>query len=201
MFSTKGVNTQDSKKVGKYFSYGIHQLSIYDIEIKTASTGSKQLTLMMETQPVTTEGFEPEMGHRGQVGRVAFPGTFLKLDDTRAVEEFNKSVGIIADKLGVRKQLDEINAADFDSYIQAIKPLFVNKFAWWAIAGEEYIKADGKTGVRLKTRRYSFIASLEEGQNKIEKFDPSKTYNFKPAVKPDADSVPASVVVNDDLPF
>lgn len=200
MFSTKGVNTQDSKKAGKYFSYGIHQLFINDIEIKTASTGSKQLTLMMETPPVTAEGFEPEAGHKGQVGRVAFPGTFLKLEDSKAVEEFNKSVGIIADKLGVRKQLDEINAADFDSYIHAIKPLFVGKYAWWAIAGEEYIKADGKTGVRLKTRRYSFIANLEEGQNKLEKFDPSKAYNFKPAVRPDADSVPTAAVVND-LPF
>lgn len=200
MFSTKGVNTQDSKKVGKYFSYGIHQLFIYGIEIKTASTGSKQLTLLMETQPMNADGFEPEAGHKGQVGRVAFPGTFLKLEDAKAVEEFNKSVGIIADKLGVRKQLDEINAGDFDSYIHAITPLFTNKAAWWAIAGEEYIKADGKVGVRLKTRRYSFVASLEEGQSHLEKFDPSKTYNFKPAVKPDADSVPVAAAVND-LPF
>ena len=200
MFSTKGVNTQDSKKVGKYFSYGIHQLSIFDIEIKTASTGSKQLTLLMETNPVTAEGFEPEAGHKGQVGRVAFPGTFVKLEDAKAVEDFNKSIGIIADKLGVRSELDNISAPDFDSYINAIKPLFVNKSAWWAIAGEEYIKADGKTGVRLKTRRYSFVASLAEGEGKLEKFDPSKTYNFKPAIKPDADSVPATAVVND-LPF
>ena len=200
MFSTKGVNTQESKKLGKYFSYGIHQLFIYGIEIKTASTGSKQLTLLMETAPVHTEGFEPEAGHKGQVGRVAFPGSFLKLEDSKAVEEFNKNIGLVADKLGVRKQLDEINASDFDSYIEAIKPLFTGKSAWWAIAGEEYVKADGKTGVRLKTRRYSFVASLSEGQNHLEKFDPSKAYNFKPVAKPDADSIPAAGVTND-LPF
>lgn len=201
MFSTKGVNTQDSKKLGRYFSYGIHQLFIYDIEIKTASTGSKQLTLMMETQPVTASGFEPEAGHKGQVGRVAFPGVFLKLDDSAAIEEFNKGVGIIADKLGVRKQLDEINAGDFDSYVEAFKPLFIGKPAWWTIAGEEYYKADGKTtGNRLKLRRYSFIASLEEGQNHLEKFDVTKSYNFKPATRPDADSVPTATTATD-LPF
>lgn len=200
MFSTKGVNTQESKKVGKYFSYGIHQLFIYDIDIKTASTGSKQLTFQMETMPLNVEGFEPEEGHKGQVGRVAFPGSFLKLEDSKAVEEFNKNIGIIADKLGVRKQLDEVSAPDFDSYIAAIKPLFVGKPAWWAIAGEEYLKNDGKTGVRLKTRRYSFVASMSEGQSHLEKFDPSKSYNFKPVVKPDADSIPASAM-NSDLPF
>ena len=200
MFSTKGVNTQENKKLGKYFSYGIHQLFIYDIEIKTATTGSKQLTLLMETMPVNADGFEAEPGHKGQVGRVAFPGTFLKLEDSKAVEEFNKNVGLIADKLGVRKQLDEINASDFDSYVNAIKPLFIGKPAWFAVAGEEYIKADGKTGVRLRTRRYSFVASLSEGQTHLEKFDPSKAYNFKPAVRPDADSVPANAM-SSDLPF
>ena len=200
MFSTKGVNTQDSRKVSKYFSYGIHQLFIYGVEIKTASTGSKQLTFLMETAPVNVDGFEPEAGHKGQVGRVAFPGSFIKLEDSKAIEEFNKNIGIIADKLGVRKQLDEVTAPDFDSYVDKITPLFVGKPAWWAIAGEEYLKADGKTGVRLKTRRYSFVASLSEGQNHLEKFDPSKAYNFKPVAKPDADSVPAAGMTND-LPF
>ena len=200
MFSTKGVNTQETKKIGKYFSYGIHQLFIYDIEIKTAKTGSKQLTLFMETMPITQDGFEAEPGHKGQVGRVAFPGTYLKLEDPKAVTEFNKNVGIIADKLNVRKQLDEVNAGDFDSYVQAIKPLFVGKPAWWAIAGEEYLKADGKVGTRLKTRGYSFISSMSEGQSHLEKFDITKSYNFKPVARPDKDSMPAAEVVND-LPF
>jgi hypothetical protein len=200
MFSTKGVNTQDSKKVSKYFSYGIHQLFIFGIEVKTASTGSKQLTFLMETPPVTADGFEAEAGHKGQVGRVAFPGSFIKLEDSKAVEEFNKNIGIIADKLGVRKQLDDISAPDFDSYVEKIAPLFANKPAWWAIAGEEYLKNDGKTGVRLKTRRYSFVASMSEGKDHLEKFDASKSYNFKPVVKPDADSIPATGVAND-LPF
>lgn len=198
MFSTKGVNTQDSKKVSKYLTYGIQQLFIYDIDIKTASTGSKQLTFHMESEPV--EGLDAEPGHKGQVGRVAFPGSYLKMDNVEAVKEFNTSIGIIADKLGVRAELDEITAPDFDSYINAVKPLFLNKSAWWTIAGEEYAKQDGKTGMRLKTRRYSFVASLAEGKDHLDKFDISKSYNVKLMPKPDADSVSAPSMVND-LPF
>ena len=200
MFGTKGVNTQNSRKLSKYFSYGIHQLKINGIEVKTASTGSKQLTFLMETPPITVDGFEPEAGHKGQVGRVAFPGSFIKMDNQAMIEEFNKGVGLIADKLGVRAELDNIQASDFDSYVAAITPLFSGKLAWWAIAGEEYNKADGKTGVRLKTRRYSFVSSLAEGQTHLEKFDDTKAYNLKRLPTPDADSVPTAAVVND-LPF
>lgn len=199
MFGTKGVTAQEPRKESKYFTYGNQELFIYDIEVKTASTGSKQLTFHMETPPV--EGLEPEEGHKGKVGRVAFPGAFIKMDDTQAVERFNKDIALIADKLGVRAELDNVTASDFDSYINAIKPLFVNKPAFWCIAAEEYNKADGKVGVRLKTRRYSFIASIQEGIDHLEKFDKSKAYNFKPVPKPDADSQVTSATLVNDLPF
>ncbi len=183
MFTTKGLNTE--KKLSKYVSYGNHYLKINDIEIKTAMSGSKQLIFHMETPEVKAEGFTPEEGYKGQVGKVAFPGSYLKMDNEKAVKEFNTAIGTIADTLGVRAELDNINVETFDEYVQAITPILTNKYAWWALSGEEYIKSDGKIGTKLKVRRYKFISSTEKGESGLGAFDASVAYNLKKAEKPD----------------
>lgn len=183
MFTTKGLNTE--KKLSKYVSYGNHYLKINDIEIKTAMSGSKQLIFHMETPEVKAEGFTPEEGYKGQVGKVAFPGSYLKMDNEKAVKEFNTAIGTIADTLGVRAELDNINVETFDEYVQAITPILTNKYAWWALSGEEYIKSDGKIGTKLKVRRYKFISSTEKGESGLGAFDASVSYNLKKAEKPD----------------
>lgn len=192
MFTTKGLNTE--KKLSKYVSYGNHYLKINNIEVKTAMSGSKQLIFHMETPAITAEGFVPEEGFKGQVGKVAFPGSYLKLDNEKAVKEFNTAIGTIADTLGVRTDLDKINVETFDEYITAITPILTGKYAWWALSGEEYIKSDGKIGTKLKVRRYKFISSDEKGESGLGTFDASLAYNLKKAEKPDAKP-------KDDLPF
>jgi len=196
MFGTKGINTQQERRVSKYISYGNNYLRINDITVKTAQSGSKQLIFSMETPKVENPAFEPELGFEGQVGKVAYPGSYVKLDNEKAVEEFNKGLAIIADKLGVRSQFDEINAESFDEYVEKVKNLLINKYAHWAISGEEYIKADGRVGTKLKTRRYKFIASQEEGSEALGVFDPKQHYNVKRVDVPDAAPAP-----KDDLPF
>lgn len=186
MFTTKGLNTE--KKLSKYVSYGNHYLKINDIEIKTAMSGSKQLIFHMETPEVKAEGFVPEEGYKGQVGKVAFPGSYLKMDNEKAVKEFNTAIGTIADTLGVRAELDNINVETFDEYVQAITPILTGKYAWWALSGEEYIKSDGKIGTKLKVRRYKFISSTEKGESGLGAFDASVSYNLKKAEKPDTTS-------------
>ena len=193
MFTTKGLNTE--KKLSKYISYGNHLLRINSIEIKTAQSGSKQLIFHMESPEIKAQGFVPEEGYKGQVGKIAFPGSYLKMDNQTAVKEFNTAVGVIADTLGVRKELDNINAESFDEYVAAIEPLITNKYAWWAVAGEEYIKSDGKIGTKLKVRRYNFISSLEKGEPGLKPFDASLAYNLKKVEAPD------STAVKQDLPF
>lgn len=186
-FSTKGISTQSKpKKVSKYISYGNNLLKINDITVKTAQSGSKQLILNVETKPIDDPTFEPEMGYEGRVGKVAFPGVYIKLDDEKALENFYVDVATIAEKLGVRDQLDQINADSFDEYIDQLKDIFKGKYAYWAIAGEEYVKATGGVGIKLKTRRYKFIASLSEGEQGLGAFDASQTYNFKKTELPDA---------------
>lgn len=198
MFSTKNVAATATKK-SKYISPGNVNAMIKEVIIKTAASGSKQLTLIMETPPVTEAGFEPEEGCKGQIGKVAFPGVFIKMDNDKAKEEFNKALACIAEELDVRNELDKISAENFEDYIEKIKPLIVNKFAWWAVSGEEYPKQDGKFGVKLSLRRlstYSKFVSKQESE--LGTWDKSKGWNYKALPKTDQSAVE---VVKSDLPF
>lgn len=194
MFGTKGIDTKVEKRVSKYISYGNHYLRINDITVKTAQSGSKQLIFNMETPKVDNPNFEAEQGFEGQVGKVAFPGSYVKLDNETAVKEFNTALATIADKLGVRKDFDAINAESFDEYIESVKALLLGKYAYWSVAGEEYMKSDGRTGIKLKTRRYNFVASQQEGVSALGEFDATKAYNVKRMEQPDPAKKP-------DLPF
>ena len=49
---------------------------------------------------------------------------YIKLDDEKALENFYVDVATIAEKLGVRDQLDQINADSFDEYIDQLKDIF-----------------------------------------------------------------------------
>jgi hypothetical protein len=72
-------------------------------------------------------------------------------------------------------------------------PILRGKYAWWAVTGEEYEKADGKIGVRLGLRRFGFVASLEEGDSHLRAFDKTNKYDYKaissPSKDPDVDPI------------
>ena len=97
--------------------------------------------------------------------------------------EFFANLLLIADKLGVKAEIEAVNEKNlgsFESYAAAITPIF-NKagYAWFRIAGDEYEKNNGKIGVSLRFSRFGFVASTAEGESHLKPIDPNNTYDLK----------------------
>lgn len=201
MSGTRGVTAKDTRKMSPYLQYGVQNLRINAIEVKTAKTGSKQCIFSMESRPVTVEGFEGVDGAQGQVGKVNFPQFWLKPDNADAMSSFFEQVALIGDKLGVRAQIDAVDYQDFDSYIAAITPIIKNRYAWWKLVVEEYEREGKDPGKKLAIPRWGFIANEMEGESHL-KFDKSKSYDYKELkdTAKSADRTPMDTV-KDDLPF
>lgn len=206
-FTTKGVDTtkDTGNGISQFLEYGIKYCMINNIEVKTASTGSKQCILHMESAPVTLEGFKPndDATNGGQIGKVKFPGAWVKTNDPLNMERFIKDVAIMGDKLNVRDRIDSINAVDFDSYVSQVLPIVKGKYAWWKLAAEEYFNRDGKRKYSLALAKFGFIASKEEGEGHL-RFDKSNIYDYKTADADNSQLDAASTngaAVTDDLPF
>lgn len=218
-FSTIGLETAD--KVGKYLTYGINHCKIVGMSVMTAGTGSKKVRFQMEGAPEKA-GFEGVDGAKGKVGRV--DSSYMKED--KAFTIFMTQIGVIADKLGVRTEVDAIKAGTIEEYIALIEPLLKGKPAWWMFGGEEYeagrfklnllrfgfiksesevdassLKMDGYSGVELRTQDGK-IALLFSKDNKFHYQPLSKSVNGA-----DAPSASAGVLKFgqsnqvDDLPF
>lgn len=207
MISTKGVNADEKgpSKLSKWVSYGINELKINSIDVRVSSTGTGSFVLIfnMESPKVTTPGFEGHEGALGKIGRIQFPGSYVLPNDEKKMDKLVKDLCIIADKLGVREQLDAVQWEDTDniqSYFKKVEPIFQGKYAMWKIRGEETTKADGSPSLRLSVATFKFIQSLDSYKEKPElTFDKNDKWDFKPRVQPDA--VPEGSGAKDDLPF
>lgn len=212
MFSSQGLETEEKRGLGKYIGYGIQKLKINDIEVKTASTGKKQCIFYVETPRITVQGFEPETTATagGQVGKVRFPKIWVDPnDDGSSYDESTRKkkylmpdmihdIAVICDKLNLRGKLDQINTSTFEEYIEQVKPLLVNKFLWFKISGEEYLKQNQKKGIQLSIPRYGFVASESEGPDHLV-FDKNKVFDYKAVETPDSTNLDTKG--SGDLPF
>jgi hypothetical protein len=116
-------------------------------------------------------------------------------------QDFMRQIGVIADKLGVRPQVDAVTASTIEEYIAKVSPFLVGKFLWWNIGGEEY--KEGRFALHIL--RYDFVKSLSEieetslvydGYIAVEarnaagtiilRWDKANKYNLTAFVKPDA---------------
>lgn len=203
--STKGVDTTtEVRKPSKFIAYGIQELMITGIKVNVSSTGTGSFvtSFQMETPPVTDPTFEGFEGAKGKIGKVQFPRIYVKPDNAVHMQELVKNIGIIADKLGVRAEVDAIEWTEdmtIEKYFQVIENLFKGKYAMWKVCGEEQFKNDGsgKTSLRLALAKWGFVQTVESYKVKPEiTFDKNNKWDFKPAVAPDAVSSGT-----DDLPF
>jgi len=182
MYSTKGIDTSKKGKLSKYITCGGPQLlKINSMEIETAGTGSQRIVFFMETPPVDDDNFEGEGGAKGQIGKVRT--FYMKPENQNQSEEFLTNMGIIADKLGVRVQVDSIKADDLTDYVAQLALFITGKYLWFAIKGEEYPKQDNTLGLALQFRRYGFVASEAEGKDHVKPFDKTNKYDYVPYVK------------------
>lgn len=197
-FGTKNVDTTERSGVSKYLHYGIVMAKITGITVEKAkSTESKRIVFHMEGAPIMDKSFEGIDGAKGAVCKMAT--SYMNAD--KSYQDFMRQIGVIADKLGVRPQVDAITASTIEQYIAQVAPYFTGLFAWWCIGAEEY--NEGKFS--LKLLKFAFIKSLSEidpstlvydGNIAIEaknnagvemlKFDKTNKYQYTAFVKPDS---------------
>lgn len=223
-FKLSTVNT-DERRPGKYISYGIQELKINKIEIRTAASGSKVCNLFMETPPVTDSGFAGANGARGRIGTVQFPRTYIAWDSTvknpksneTPRESFIKDMLIIADKFGVREEANALEFEEgftFEDFVKGMESILVGHYAMWKLCGEQnwYTDQTGtlREGYRLATAKWGFIQNTEDYKSNPKlKFDPTNQYDLKLTPKPEVSSEPVApqdsdfeaVESKDDLPF
>lgn len=225
MFGTSGINTEE--QVGKYLTYGINHCKIVSMSvIKAQSTESKKVQFNMEGMPVGKD-FQGVEGAKGKVCRVET--SYMKED--KAYKDFMRQIGVIADKLGVRKEVDAVKASSIEDFIAQIEPILKGKFAWWMFGGEEYnekkwkqsllkfgfIKAESEVDeATLKMDGYIGVEIRNKENVVAMKFNKENKFHYNPFVKSaDADilpgasdsmkdmnfSLPGSTSSVDDLPF
>lgn len=214
MFNTKGKTGDSGFKTGKYVGIGPNKLKITGFTHKPSKAGDKfKIVVNFESKPITEDGWEGQDGALGQIGRSDI-GIYTNGTD-QAMDGILKAFVTIAETLGVRDQLDAIQASKIEEYLDKVSALVNNKFAWWLIGGEEYMgqDQDGNDKVKfvLKIPRFGFIAESEEGlQKKMKggefpiKGDPNAQWFFKNLEAMDEDEMAEKAGPTEDgedLPF
>jgi hypothetical protein len=202
MFGTKGVETVEGSSTSKYFSYGVNKAKIVDLKlVKSPSSPNQKLEVWLEGEPVTEKGFVGVDGARGKVGKLV---TYWLRED-KHYQDLLRQIGIIADKLGVRKEIDEISVnsvSEFGQYLQNIKPYLCGKYLWWVIGADYY----SETRYKLLLVKFNFVKSpseVDESSLVVERgipvqinltsggpalfFNKDNRYHFRPFEKADAE--------------
>jgi len=201
MFNLRKVPEQklDMKK-GKFIRPGVQDLILKDIHLeKSQNTGNERPVFLMETLPITEEGWEGFEGAKGQIGKVAGNfGYYLKNDDQKV--EFAGFLKSILKACGTYDEFIEKSSQDFEEIgelIEAIKPYVVGKIARYFVAGEQYHKLDNSgVGLRLKFPTRRAVESSNEEVSKLPTFDETNPNHFKKV-----DKVETKKETLDDLPF
>lgn len=184
MFSTKGQEVKGGG-VQKSIQPGVVYAHIYSGALRTSNKGDKKvLELVLETPAIS--GFEGWAIDKNQPEGAKFKGQSSKVTATVWTDQFNNpnaslneimsKLVMIAKALGLKDQVDNINASSIDEWVTAAIQIVSGKDLYFFIKGteEEY---NGKTIVKLSLPKYKFAAS-DEAQ--LDKFDKNNQYHFKP---------------------
>lgn len=212
MFGTNGVSTASVPSA--YIRYGIQNVKVNDFEVAVALSGSKRIVANIESKPIEVEGFKADKvaTNGGQIGRVAF-SSWIKDGSPHAakvIEDINKDMGILGDKLGVRKAVDAIKSDSLEDFVEQLNNVLCGEFFWLAITAEEYQKKDAEPGARpgitLSKRRFGFANSeaLEAGDDenkRLKPFDKSNRFDYKVLEVMDAPVADSAPEATADTPF
>jgi hypothetical protein len=178
MFNSSEVQNE-KQFVGKYITCGVQELRINKIEIKVAATGTKQLVFNTEGKECTQLGFEGVDGAKGPIGKIS---TFYMKPEQE--QEVTTIFARIADAVGTREQLNAVKAATLEEYVEAANKILTNKFANFAVGGEEYSKDGGRVGVKLSFPKFNFVEKIGTTPSTV-KYDPTNKFHYKKLVQPD----------------
>jgi hypothetical protein len=183
MFSTKGQEVKGGG-VQKSIQPGVVYAHIYSGALRTSNKGDKKvLELVLETPAIN--GFEGWAIDKNDLEGPKFKGQSSKVTATVWTDQFdnpNASLNeimsklvMIAKALGLKDQVDNINASSIDEWVKAAIQIVSGKDLYFFIKGteEEY---NGKTIVKLSLPKYKFAAN-DEAQ--LDKFDKNNQYHYK----------------------
>lgn len=201
MFSTKGQEVKTTGGSEKSLQPGVVYAHIFDGQVRTSRAGDKKV-LELTLEGPALENFEGWSINRGEENGPKFKGPSGRVTATMWTDQHNETnpmkneimfkLTAISIELGLRAELDNISASSLEDWVaQAIKVL-KGKDSYWFLKGteEEY---NGKTILKLSLPRYKFV-NLDE--TKLDKFDKSNQYHFKPLI---TKTVSSFEPVNDDF--
>jgi len=185
MFNTQGTNTQEGG-ISKFIKPGVYVCRIKGFEYIESKNGTPGVEITFESSPV--EGLTDDNGN--SIGQIAIETMWLSDKAWSFTMGNNREGGtkvrlaIIADKLGVREELDNIKAGTPKEYVEATKPLFKGKTARWAFGGEEIAasSADKINWVKSFLLPFKFVESIEEvpnSENTTLVYDKTNSYHYK----------------------
>lgn len=183
-FSTRG---QDVKQGGgsKGFNAGVVQASVFDAVVKTASTGKKQLQLVLVGPTIPDfEGWDIDRNdaskgkHKGLSsvvsGTIYVDSTVFNNTDVNANPFLHKFV-TIAKELGVKDEIDAISATSLEDWVKKAKDVVKGRPLYFFLAGAEEVY-EGKTRVKLSLPKYKFAAA---DPVKLDTFDKTNKWHYK----------------------
>lgn len=184
MFSTKGQEVKTGGGTAKSLQPGVVYAQINSGQLRTSNKGDKK-TLELYLEGPELENFEgwpidkdnPDgPKYKGQTARVAatiWTDEFANTNVSR--NEIMYKLTIIATELGLRDELNAIQAETIEQWVNNVLNLVKGKKAYWFLKGteEEY---NGKTIVKLSLPKYKFVSADE---TKLDKFDKNNKYHYK----------------------
>lgn len=183
MFSTKGQEVKTTGGTSKTFQPGVVYAHIYDVNLRTSSKGDKKVLELILEGPAL-ENFEGWSIIKNDEAGPKFKGQSARVTATMWTDQFNdvspakneivfKLINI-AIELGLRDEMDAIDAKDVEDWVKQAGKLLKGRDMYWFIKGteEEY---NEKTIVKLSLPKYKFC-SLDE--TKLEKFDKTNKYHY-----------------------
>ena len=189
MFKTEGQEvTQSGGGLNKTFEPGVVYAHIHSANVRTASTGSKALELVLEGPSIVN--FEGWAIDRENPEGPKFKGQSAKVTATIYTKEYNSDdvtkndilnkVLIISNELGLRREVDALSGdgsiKSIEQWVDAAVNILKGHDMYWFLVGKED-EYNGKIIVRLSLPKFK-LCSMDE--TKLNKFDKTNKYHYVP---------------------
>lgn len=184
MFSTKGQEVKTGGGTAKSLQPGVCYAQINSGQIRTSNKGDKK-TLELYLEGPALENFEGWPIDKDNPEGPKYKGQTARVSGTIWTDEFNNTnvsrneimykLTIIATELGLRDELNAIQAETIEQWSAQVIDLVKGKKLYWFLKGteEEY---NGKTIIKLSLPKYKFVSAEE---TKLDKFDKNNKYHYK----------------------
>jgi hypothetical protein len=184
MFSTKGQEVKQGGGVQKSLQPGVVYAHIFSASVKESkNTGKKSLELILEGPALENfEGWSIEKGNdagpkfKGQSARVSATMWIDSSGETSpSKNEIMNKLSIIAVELGLKDELDQINASSIEDWVAQVAKLVAGKNLYFFLKGQEE-EYNGKTIVKLSLPKFKYASAYED---KLDVYDRNNQYHFK----------------------